>query len=327
MRRVPLITDAGAQRRCSAAAQPLLRRTRAGTENTIRNMVRSGVISPVRLGFLPVLGAISGCLTLNPAYEEAATAAASSSGTAPATTTVTPSTSSSGSSTASDGSGALTDGSGTLEVSGTSGDTSTSTSTSTGDSTTLQRPASTGIDATTGEPPPPPVVLDHYDIGQCQDPLWSFANPNINNGISGEMRGAECLDSPLAPPFRVQRIHYVIAAVTGAPQIRFQVRDPSMAQVLYESPPMPAAAGAGTYEIPPQDQLFVGTTRFCVGFVGGDNGSMIGMAADASLLPAAGQSFYGSQACNKPGLLDVNNFNPEIIPHGPWCLGAEITSN
>lgn len=289
-------------------------------------MVRSGVVSPVRLGFLPVLGAISGCLRLNPAYEDATTASASSSGAAPATTTVTSSTSSSGSSTASDDSGAFTDGSGTLEVSGTSGDASTSTSTSTGDTTTLEQPASTGIDATTGEPPPPPIVVDHYDVGQCQQPLWCYANPNINNGIPGEMRGAECFDAPLKPPFRVQRLHYVIAAVTGAPQIRFQVRDPALAQVLYESPPMAATPGPGTHEIPPPNQLLVGATRFCVGFVGGDGGSTIGMAADASLLPAAGQTFYGSQACNKQGLLDVNDFNPEVIPHGPWCLGAEITS-
>lgn len=282
------------------------------------------MVLPVRLGFLPVLGAISGCLTLNPAYEAATSASASSSGAALATTTVTSSTSSSGSSTASDDSGALTDGSGTLEVSGTSGDASTSTSTSTGDTTTLEQPASTGIDATTGEPPP--IVVDHYDVGQCQQPLWCFANPNINNGIPGEMRGAECFDAPLKPPFRVQRLHYVIAAVTGAPQIRFQVRDPTLAQVLYESPPMAATPGPGSHEIPPQNQLFVGATRFCVGFVGGDGGSTIGMAVDDSMLPAAGQSFYGSQACNKQGLLDVNNFNPEIIPHGPWCLGAEITS-
>lgn len=272
---------------------------------------------PGRAALLPVLGVISGCLVVNPGFDVITGGAASSSETS--ATIATTSASAPGSS-GSEGGTSSSDGSGTVGLTGTTG------STSTGESTAVtEPPASTGTstDATTGEPPT--AVVAHYDPAQCQEPLWCFANGNINDGINGEMRGAECFDAPLAPPYRVQRIDYTLVAIKGAPAIRFQVRDPTLAQVLYESKGMPAVVGTSSHAIPPEQQPIVATTRFCVGFVGGDGGSTLGMAADDEQPPPSGQTFYGSQACDKQGLLEVNDFVPEIIPHGPWCLGAEIS--
>ncbi|WP_096326365.1 hypothetical protein [Nannocystis exedens] len=253
--------------------------------------------------------ALSGCLTQNPAYDGAT--------------------------------GSTTD---PLAPTSTDGPTSTSTSTTTGTSTSTSTglatvgeldsegtSTSTTLALTTDEPSttteaPSTAELHHYDPANCVEPLWCYGAGNVSNGLDGEVRGAECFDAPVAPPYRVRRIDYTLVALTHQARVRFQVRSADLQQVLYMSESLGLPVSSGSLQIPEQQQPVIETSRFCVGFVGGDPKSTIGFGADPSTLPAPQQTYFGSDACNEPGLRDVNLFMPEIDPHGPWCLGAEIAA-
>lgn len=236
-----------------------------------------------------------GCLAENPAYDGTSAGASETGGevtTAPTSTTTTGATSS---------------------------------STSTGEEVT----AASATEATTSAPAMTTgagmsASLRHYDPRRCDEPLWCFGGGDVWNGVPGEVRGAECFEAPIAPPFRVRRIDYTLVATREAPRVRFEVRSGDLSQVLYTSETLVLPETPGSLHIPPGAQPIVEDGRFCVGFVGGDHGSAIGFGADASAIPPPLQSFFGSDACSEPGLRDVNLFVPEIIPHGPWCLGAEI---
>jgi len=263
-----------------------------------------------RARLLYVLGGMCGCLTQNPAYD-GSSGPLSETGAPVATT----------------------------EPASTSTSTTTTTSTTTSTSTTLDPTSGTGgigetttgttlalttgdADTTTGGP----VVaeLKHYDPAACVEPLWCYGAGDIWNGLDGEVRGAECFDSPVAPPYRVRRIDYTLVAVRDQARVRFQVRSGDLQQLLYTSESLGLPATAGSLQISEPLQPVLDEPRFCVGFVGGDPTSTLGFGADPSAPPPAQQSYFGSAACDEPGLSDVNTFVPEIDPHGPWCLGAEV---
>ena len=262
------------------------------------------------------LVALGGCLTENPAYDgvtgstseplpastaEPVTTTGTSTSTGPGTTTTTTDTSTSTG----------------LATTGVQGGEDTSTGTTialtTGDPT-----------ATTGAPST--AELHHYAPANCVEPLWCYGGGNIWNGLDGEIRGAECFDAPVPPPYRVRRIDYTLVAASGQPRVRFQVRSADLQEVLYTSESLGLPVSSGSLEISAPQQPVLETGRFCVGFVGGDAKSTIGIGADPSSLPAPQQSYFGSDACGEAGLRDVNLFSPEIDPHGPWCLGAEIAA-
>lgn len=262
-----------------------------------------------RARLLVALGAC-GCLTQNPAYDGAETGAPGTSTTA-STVGPSPSTSTSTSTT-------TTGTTGTADAtSGTGGDGESSTGTTTIALTTTGAP-----DTTTGAPLT--AELSHYDPAACLEPLWCYGPPNIWSGLDGEVRGAECFDSPVPPPYRVRRIDYVLVAVRDQARLRFQVLSGDLQQVLYMSESLGLPVSSGSLQIPAALQPVLAEPRFCVGFVGGDMTSTIGIGADPSALPPDQQSYFGSDACDEPGLRDVNLFVPEIDPHGAWCLGAEV---
>jgi hypothetical protein len=255
---------------------------------------------------------LGGCLTENPAYDGAtgSTSEPSPPGSTaePATSTTTTSTSST-STTTSTSTGPATTGVGDSE--GTS--TSTTLAPTTDDTT-----ATTGLLST--------AELHHYEPANCVEPLWCYGAGNLWNGLDGEVRGAECFDSPIAPPYRVRRIDYTLVAVTHQARVRFQIRSADLQEVLYMSESLGLPTSSGSLQISEQQQPVVEEGRFCVGFVGGDPQSAIGFGADPSAPPAPQQSYFGADACDEPGLRDVNLFDPEIDPHGAWCLGAEIAA-
>ncbi|MBZ5715304.1 hypothetical protein [Nannocystis pusilla] len=261
-----------------------------------------------RARLLVALGAACGCLTQNPAYDGETGAPGTS--TAAVTTGPGPSTSTSTSTS--------TTTTGTSDpASGTVGDDESSTGTTTITLTTTGAP-----DTTTGAPLT--AELSHYDRTACVEPLWCYAPPNIWSGLDGEVRGAECFDSPVPPPYRVRRIDYTLVAVRDQAHLRFQVLSGDLQQVLYKSESLGLPVSSGSLQIPAALQPVLAEPRFCVGFVGGDMNSTIGIGADPSALPPDQQSYFGSDACDEPGLRDVNLFVPEIDPHGAWCLGAEV---
>ncbi|WP_434417199.1 hypothetical protein [Nannocystis pusilla] len=259
------------------------------------------------------LVALGGCLTENPAYDgvtgstgepllpasTAEPATTTGTSTSTGTTTTTDTSTSTGPATT----GLLDD-----------GDTSTSTIALTSDDT-----STTGVAPSSAE-------LHHYTPANCVEPLWCYGAGDIWNGIDGELRGAECFDAPVPPPYRVRRIDYTLVAATGQPRVRFQVRSADLQQVLYTSESLGLPVSSGSLQISEPQQPVIETGRFCVGFVGGDAKSTIGFGADPTSPPSPQQSYFGSDACNEAGLRDVNLFSPEIDPHGAWCLGAEIAA-
>lgn len=266
-----------------------------------------------RARLLYVLGGMCGCLTQNPAYDEPSGPLSESGGPVATAEPATTSTTSTTTTTTS----ATTSTSTTLELSSGSGGL--------GETTTGTTLALTTGDADTTTGGPTVAELKHYDPAACVEPLWCYGAGDIWNGLDGEVRGAECFDSPVAPPYRVRRIDYVLVAVRDQARVRFQVRSGDLQQLLYTSESLGLPATAGSLQIPEPLQPVLEDTRFCVGFIGGDPTSTIGFGADASMLPPDQQSFFGSNGpCDEPGLRDVNTFTPEIDPHGPWCLGAEV---
>ncbi|WAS97097.1 hypothetical protein [Nannocystis punicea] len=253
--------------------------------------------------------ALGGCLTENPAYDGAtgSTSEPSPPGSTAEPTTSTSTTSSTSTSTST---GLATTGVGDSE--------GTSTSTTTIALTTDDTTATTGLLAS--------AELHHYEPANCVEPLWCYGGGDIWNGLDGEVRGAECFDSPIAPPYRVRRIDYTLVAVSGQARLRFQIRSADLQQVLYMSESLGLPTSSGSLQISAQQQPVVEEGRFCVGFVGGDPQSTIGIGADPSSLPSPGQSYFGSDACDEPGLRDVDQFVPEVDPHGAWCLGVEIAA-
>jgi hypothetical protein len=233
-----------------------------------------------------VLSAMCGCLAENPAYDPPA-AGESEGATSTAGSTTT----------------------------GTSAETTDGTGASGTEASSSKTEATTSV--------PMSASLRHYEPSRCLEPLWCFAD-HVWNGLPGEVRGAECFSAPMPPPFRVRRIDYHLVATREQPTVRFEVRSGDLQRVLYASEPQALAATGGSLAIPEAAQPVVEEARFCVSFVGGDAHSTVGFGADAGAPPLPLQSFFGADACQEPGLRDVNLFTPEIVPRGAWCLGAEI---
>lgn len=236
-----------------------------------------------------------GCLVENPAYDGPATSEGTGEASAAGTSTTTTTT-------------------GTSVAATTGPDEPTTTTTGTDASASESEATTAG---------PMSATLHHYDPARCLEPLWCFANPDVWSGLPGEVRGAECYFAPAAP-YRVRRIDYALVAAREQPKIRFEVRSGDLSQVLYTSEALVLPVGQGSLEIPEDDQPVVDGGRFCVTFTGGDPGSTVGFGVDAMAPPGPFQSFFGADACEVPGLRDVNLFTPEIVPHGVWCLGAEL---
>lgn len=262
-----------------------------------------------------VFGSLSACLIENPEFEGATGSGASSSTT--------------GACTGACGTGPTTGGDAPTGGSGSGGGTTGDATSGAADSSTTggdTTPDGTTIDATTAMPPPPPMRVDHYTPGNCTQPLWCFNN-GINDGISGAMAGAECFETPGGGPYRVHAIVHVIAQVKNTPQIKMRVWDSTgngPGNEIYASSGFPAVPGEHVHDIPEPERPLLTTSHFCVGFLGGNDSSSVGVAADESSQPPDAQSYYGSSACPPLALVDVNDYFPNITPYGAWCLGADV---
>lgn len=265
--------------------------------------------------------ALAGCLIPNPEFEagegSGASGSGSGSGGQAATTEARPSSSGSTGSDAGSGSGSgSTSG---VEPSGTTG--ATTTSTTDGLTTTMSSSGTMQMQA----------VLKHYpDLGQCDYPHWCVSEGDLNSPLTAEHWDGECFDSPLTPPFTVDRVGFRVFGLYNAPlaSLDFHEYDAN-AKVPVQQPfasvplgPIPQA-GYLDFTIEP---VTVSVQRFCIVVHSGAQGvSQLGLAVDDVPAPV-GQSFLaldGPMGCNLPKFGDMANLmfsNPN-----QWCIDATIT--
>ncbi len=263
--------------------------------------------------------ALAACLKPNPEYQEGegsgASGSASGSGGQDATTDARPSSAGSmGVDTGSDsGSGSGAEPSGTTSTTSTTSTTDVLTTTSTTDGQVEQ------------------VLLKHYvDLGQCDYPHWCVTEGDINKPVTAEHWDGECFDSPLTPPFTVDRVGFRVFGLNNAPQASLDFHEyDANAKVPVQAPfasvplgPIPQA-GYLDFTIEP---VTVSVQRFCVVIHSGAQGvSQLGLAVDDVPAPV-GQTFYsldGPMGCNIGKFTDLAKL---MLPNpNQWCIDATIT--
>jgi hypothetical protein len=209
--------------------------------------------------------------------------------------------------------------------------TSSSTTTLTTETTTTET-TTTGEDSTTGGAL---EQLQHHDPEQCKDPLWCYADGDIQSGVAGRISSAECYVSTLAPPIALERVRYIVAATfgdlaAGAPLIRVYTVNDAMqpGPVILEAPLAADAVTLGAHESVLDPPLLLPAPGFCVGLVGGSDTppAALGVAIDGQQ-PAPGTTFIkiaAPSACSIPEFQDVADVMPK--PSGHWCIAATVST-
>lgn len=216
-------------------------------------------------------------------------------------------------------------GGGTSSAAGSEAGSATATDGSSG----ATSDASTASAGATTEPPPPTMRLQHYMDGQCDAPLWCFQNGQIFNGAPARMFAQECF-AGVAPPLRIRRIGYWVAATRGTPS------NPAIEVRGFDGvgpgPPLVEPIGLGGGDVDPgyhevELDVTVMADTFCVGLAGGDQaqGTSLGVAVD-DVAPPPMQSFYRVDAlppCNSGGQFrDTAIAQP--TPTAQWCIHVEV---
>lgn len=214
-------------------------------------------------------------------------------------------------------------------------DAPTSTTVGTSDDATADEtasPSTTSVDDGSSSDGGEPGVhhLSNSDQTDCTQPLWCQFNGDVTVPGGDPIEGQECFVSPVAPPFELVEMHYIVA-VTHTDLEEFSLR-------IYErdgGPPtdvvvsIPLSSVEATpiehyFEIDPP--VVIDTQEFCVGFAAEEPGleSAIGMAVDGDS-QVAGVSFVrmeGSGDCDIPDWEDATEHAPP--PSGNWCMDATI---
>jgi hypothetical protein len=259
--------------------------------------------------------------------------ASDSSGTATSGNTVGPTSApdtSAGSQTAS----ADTSATDSASTAGTDTTAPTSSATaSTGSDATGSSGASAsaeGDSSSSGGGPPATHHLMNSDQTECGDPLWCFYNGNVDVPAGDPIEGQECFVSPVAPPFELIEMHYIVASThtdLEAFELRIFERDGGAPTDLI------ASIDATSVEASPVEHYYafeppivIDTQEFCVGFGAFEPGlaSSIGMAVDtASAVPDVSYvRMEGAGDCDIPDWEDASMHIPE--PAGNWCMDATI---
>lgn len=172
--------------------------------------------------------------------------------------------------------------------------------------------------------------LSNSDQTDCTQPLWCQFNADVTVPGGDPIEGQECFVSPIAPPFELTEMHYIVAT-THTDLEEFALR-------IYErdgGPPTEVIATINltSVEATPIEHYFeleppvmIDTQEFCVGFAAEEPGleSAIGMAVDGDSA-IAGLSFVrmeGSGDCDIPDWEDASDHAPP--PAGNWCMDATI---
>jgi hypothetical protein len=193
-------------------------------------------------------------------------------------------------------------------------------------------PSSTSVDDGSSSDGGDPAVhhLSNSDQTDCSQPLWCQFNGDVTVPGGDPIEGQECFVSPVAPPFELIEMHYIVA-ITHTDLEEFSLR-------IYErdgGPPTDVVVSIPltSVEATPIEHYFeldppvvIDTQEFCVGFAAEEPGleSAIGMAVDGdSSVP--GVSFVrmeGSGDCDIPDWEDATAHAPP--PSGNWCMDATI---
>lgn len=209
--------------------------------------------------------------------------------------------------------------------------TSTASTADTGTGSSGSASASTTDDGSSSDGGKPATHhLMNSDQTQCGDPLWCFYNGNVEVPAGDPIEGQECFVSPVAPPFELIEMHYIVASThTDLEdfQLRVYERDggaPTQLVEAIDATSVEASPIEHYYEFDPP--LVIDTQEFCVGFGAFEPGlaSSIGMAVDtASAVPDVSYvRMEGSGACDIPDWEDASMHDPP--PAGNWCMDATI---
>ena len=207
------------------------------------------------------------------------------------------------------------------DVDTTEGSTSVATSTST---------ASDEQGSTTGSSVPMVHHLTTTDQSACNEPLWCFTG-SVWTEYGDPIYGQQCFTSPIAPPFELISVHYVVADV--APELtgfilEVHARDENGPTDILAFEQRPAAdATAGSHDHVFETPIQIDDASFCVGFATPYEGlaAALGMAVDDGT--AVGDASFirleGPTGCAIPLWTDViDDLDPE--PSGNWCIDVHI---
>lgn len=267
----------------------------------------------------PCLFIVLAACGINPDFDGPTTTTAADTGFAASTTATTAPIDASTSTSLSTGGDATVAWTGTVEdpTTGPVIDPTTSTG---GESTT-------GDDTTTG---PGVEELRPFNPDNCDQPLWCFANGDINNGIPTRIATQACFTPATPRPYHLAAIHYHVAASSGdMPDAKIEVHahdftgvGPLLAEVPLGTTDILAGERDYTFESP----IPIDVDTFCVGIIAGrsDPPARFGLAVDPGYLPDD-QSYVriDGQACNMPNWTDIHDFDP--TPKGGWCIAADVT--
>jgi hypothetical protein len=160
--------------------------------------------------------------------------------------------------------------------------------------------------------------------------LWCFSN-DVWNEYGDPIYGQQCFTSPVAPPFELISVHYVVADV--APEltnfiIEVHERDDDgpTAQITFAEKSA-ADATAGSHEHVFAEPVQILDTEFCVGFATPYVGlaAALGMAVDVGTT-VGDTSFIrleGPIGCVIPNWSDVIE-DEDPTPSGNWCIDVQI---
>lgn len=259
------------------------------------------------------------------------------SGSTTAPTTTAPTTSAEGTQSATDDPTGTSNTSPTTTTTATESTTADTTSASTGatDDATItdtSSPSTSVADDESSSDGGEPAVhhLSNSDQTDCTQPLWCQFNADVTVPGGDPIEGQECFVSPIAPPFELFEMHYIVATThTDLEEfsLRIYERDGGPPTEVVVSIPLTSVEATPIehyFDIDPP--VTIDTQEFCVGFAAEEPGleSAIGMAVDGDS-SVAGVSFVrmeGSGDCDIPDWEDATDHAPP--PAGNWCMDATI---
>jgi hypothetical protein len=164
----------------------------------------------------------------------------------------------------------------------------------------------------------------------CSQPLWCFSG-DVWNEVGDPIYGQQCFTSPVAPPFELLSVHYIVADV--APELtgfmlEVQSRDAEgPTGMLSFEQKFAGDATPGDHEHVFEPPMQIVDPQFCVGFSAPYEGLAggLGMAVDvgSSVGDVSFIRLEGPQGCVFPSWTDViDDFDP--TPSGNWCIDVQI---
>jgi hypothetical protein len=164
----------------------------------------------------------------------------------------------------------------------------------------------------------------------CNEPLWCFVG-DVWNEYGDPTYGQQCFTSPVAPPFELISVHYIVADVapelTGF-QLEVHSRDESgpTDTIAFEQKTA-ADATPGNHEHVFATPVQIVDSQFCVGFAAPSLGlaGALGMAVDigTSVSDVSFIRLEGPTGCAIPLWSDVID-DRDPIPSGNWCIDVQI---